>query len=175
MTNSLSLLAARFASLIDAVESYPGEENYNQEKIEAANKTIVDDLQSISSNYHMYESQAEQAKKQMTHQLYLLRFAKKVQELIQDTMNGGEVNIGTLNEQLMDIRREAVAASKHIGMRVSLSELQALRILDAMVDDDIARSTPKVVLPDWAELASKKNDKNARLLDPKNPMMKKPK
>lgn len=149
-------------SSVDLLDPYTGEDSSDAEKLQSASKAILGDLESIASQYYMYESQAQQAQRELTHQRYLLYFAKKLQGLIEDSAKRGQVNIPELRNGVYAIRQEAAQASKQIGMRISLSELQSLRLLHAYIEDDNAKSSPRPEPINWAELARRYRGEGAR-------------
>lgn len=160
LSNKITKLADKFSAHlsrkaeVDALESYPGESSSNKEKLEAAKKASTADLNNIMSSYYMYESQIEQAKMQMNHQVHLLQFAKKVQKLIDEMISDGNYfDAYTLRETIGIIEKEASALGKHLKTRISLAELQSLRLLKAFITDEVSKSLPKIAPPDWSAMS----------------------
>lgn len=159
MINKILKLANMFESTlktyanVDVLESYPGEDSSNQVKLEAASAAALDDLKKVTEVYLVYESQMHQAHRSMKHQKYLLKFAKKIQILIDNTLASGNIDVEFLNDQLHNIRKEAIEFGNSAQMKISLSELHSFRLLQALITDEAAKKHPKIPPPNWSEIA----------------------
>lgn len=165
----------------DLLEDYPGEGSDSEAKLQAAKKALTSDLQGIKDQYRMYESQLQQAQYEMRHNIFLLHAAKKVQALI-DSATERHMDAQTMNRHLEKIRQEVAATGKSNGVYINLGELQSLRMLQGLVQDETNNNTPQSRRMDeappsfdysWRESGprsfSPKTPPKSRMIDPTAP------
>jgi len=151
---------------VDALESYPGSEQLSgarispKTKLQNAQRAAVEDLNSIASNYYMHESQLKQAQSEMQHALFLLPYAKQIQQLINDQLKTEEPNIDVMHDQVRQIMVAAEGAlpanqgrQPHARKAQALAELTSLRLLRALMEDEITKDLPPSQAPDYAAMS----------------------
>jgi len=151
---------------VDALESYPGSEQLSgarispKTKLQNAQRAAVEDLNSIASNYYMHESQLKQAQSEMQHALFLLPYAKQIQQLINDQLKTEEPNIDVMHDQVRQIMVAAEGAlpanqgrQPNARKAQALAELTSLRLLRALMEDEITKDLPPSQAPDYAAMS----------------------
>jgi hypothetical protein len=168
LSTKITTLANRFnthlksTADVDALESYPGSDSSNAKKLQAAIKAAHSDVIHIKETYQMYKSQLEHAKQQMNHQIQLLEFANKVRAIIDDMKNDGNTfDAFALREKIKLIEKEAATLGKELHIKISLMELDSLRLLKAFLSDEAAKSLPKLPPTDWAAMSRLKHMDNS--------------
>jgi len=151
---------------VDALELYPGSEQLSgarispKTKLQNAQRAAVEDLNSIASNYYMHESQLKQAQSEMQHALFLLSYVKQIQQLINDQLKTEEPNIDVMHDQVRQIMvaaNDALPANQgrqpHARKAQALAELTSLRLLRALMEDEITKNLPPSQAPDYAAMS----------------------
>lgn len=109
------------ANELDLVDSYPGfvDESGNKipssTKLLAAKKEIVNDINSIASQYHMWAQQEKEARNNVLYYRIMFESCKKLQEAINSVE--GNVDVSFLNETINKITNEAKSMALHLGLK----------------------------------------------------------